>query len=191
MKKRKITPKYLDLDEKNNAIDNLEQVYSFICKTDTDYKAWKWVIITVDAALYGFSICACAGTNQLTVTSKKGYLISFNKALERCQDERWMGRLSFGKALVLSSSQKKSIDWIHKTFRNNFIHFPPKGWSIELHGMPHIVMDALDVIRFLAIKTKYVSLNSSQRRKVKSTVYQSKRLLKKNKLYKEFLILTP
>ena len=30
-----------------------------------------------------------------------------------------------------------------------FIHFIPKGWSIELSGMPQICIDCLDIIDFL------------------------------------------
>lgn len=171
------------LNERTNAIDNLEQVYNFLLQTNNSSTIWKWVIITLDAALYGFSICACAGTNLGTVTIKDGSLIGLNEALKRCQDNRWMKRLSFGKHLVLSPSQKESIRWVHKEFRNKFIHYKPRAWSIELHGIAKIVIDVLDVIRFLAINTGHVRLKTNQKRKVKSLIFQCKKFLKKSPLY--------
>ena len=39
-----------------------------------------------------------------------------------------------------------------KDLRNNFIHFVPKGWSINLSGMPHIVSCVTEVIEHLAVK---------------------------------------
>ena len=51
--------------------------------------------------------------------------------------------------------------------------------------MPQIALDVLDVIRFLAVETgNYTHFNQSQIRKVKSYVFQSKKLLKNSRLYK-------
>ncbi len=90
------------------------------------------------------------------------------------------------KVLKLTNEQKTSIDRLKKEFRNKFEHYPPRAWSIEIHGMPHIAIDVLDVVRFLALETgNYTSLNQPQKRKVTSLVFQSKKLLKKSSLYKE------
>lgn len=35
-------------------------------------------------------------------------------------------------------------------FRNEFIHFMPKGWSIEVSGMPRLCSDCLGVIKHLS-----------------------------------------
>jgi hypothetical protein len=78
-----------------------------------------------------------------------------------------------------------------KALRNNFEHYVPRVWSIELHGLPQISMDVLDVISFLAVDTfTYQHLNQSQRRRVKSIVYQSKRRLSSSRLHREALMAT-
>lgn len=47
-------------------------------------------------------------------------------------------------------------------------------------------MDILDVVRFLGLDTgNYVNLNKAQMKKVKSLVFQGKRVLRKSKLYEE------
>lgn len=33
-------------------------------------------------------------------------------------------------------------------YRNEFIHFTPKGWSLQLFGLPRVGLDALDLIQF-------------------------------------------
>ena len=35
-------------------------------------------------------------------------------------------------------------------FRNEFIHFMPKGWSIEVSGMPKLCADCLSIIKKLS-----------------------------------------
>jgi hypothetical protein len=189
----KIKPQYLRLDERINAIDYLERAYGFIKQVDSDPLAWKWTIIALHGALYGFAICACAGSSPDLVAPiiKKGknqgkrQLISFNKALEYCQNSNVMEMYVFSKTLVLTASQNESVEWLKNEFRDNFEHFSPKSWSIELHGITHIVIDILDIIRFLAIETRNIHLKRTQKKTIKSSIYQSKRILKKSRLHKE------
>jgi hypothetical protein len=193
MTKRRVQPKWLRLTEETNALDFLERAAEFIRFTESDRKAWKWVVLALHGALYGFAIAACKGTTHEIVIrrTKKGEerLISLDDALKMCQDERWMSTLITGQALNLTDSQKESIRKLKKTLRNNFEHYVPRGWSIEIHGLPRIAIDVLDVVRFLAVDTgRYQQLNQSQRRKVKSIVFQSKRLLMRSNLYQEALL---
>ena len=177
--------------EETNALDYLEQAYHYIYKTEININAWKWVILTLHGASYGFAICALKGTNPDNVTfeTKKGEkrLIGFDEALKRCQDPKWMRMTVMSKHLQLSDQQKESIQILKKWFRDNFEHYMPKGWLIEVHVMPQIALDVLEVIRFLALETgNYVHLNEAQKRRIKSIVFQSKRNLKQSQLYKEF-----
>ncbi len=185
--------KYLRVTGEMNALDYLARAAEFIKQTEKNLLAWKWVVLSLHGALYSFAICACQGTNPDNVTykTKKGdeKLISFDKALELCQNPNRMKMLVHSQPLVLTESQKESIRLLKKELRNRFEHYNPSVWSIEVHGMPQIAMDLLDVIRFLAIETStYIHFNQSQIRKLKSIVQQSKRFLKNTKLYKEALI---
>jgi hypothetical protein len=52
--------------------------------------------------------------------------------------------------------------------------------------MSQITMDVLEVIRFLALDTgNYVHLSESQKKRVRSIVFQCKKLYKRNRLDKE------
>ena len=44
-----------------------------------------------------------------------------------------------------------------KEFRNEFAHFRPKGWSIEVSGMPALLAHVLRVIDHLALKSDTIT----------------------------------
>jgi len=188
VKQRKIRAKWLRLTEKTNALDYLEKACDFIRQTETNVYAWKWIILALHGALYGFAICACQRANRYNVAfkTKKGkeQLIGFDKALELCQNPNWMRMYIFSKHLQLSKQQEESILRL-KELRNEFEHYIPTSWSIEIHGMPYITIDVLEVIRFLALDTGNCHLTMTQKKKVKSIVFQRKRILKRSQLYKE------
>jgi hypothetical protein len=195
MRKLKIKTKYFELSEESNAIDYLEQASNYICQAETSIKTWKWVVITLHGALYGFAICALHGTNlhKVTFTTKKNKmkLISFDEALRRCQDLKWMQMTVFSRALSLSDQQKKSIRHLREDFRNNFEHYIPMGWYIEVHGMPQMAIDVLEVIRFLALECgnyNCLTLTETQKKRIKSLISKSILLLKQSLLYKEFCL---
>jgi hypothetical protein len=174
--------RWLKLSEEANALDNLEKAYYFIREVHNDAKAWKWVITTMHSALYGFAICALRGTNNLGVTfdTKWGKrLISFPEAIKRSQDPKWMGMTVQSRHLQLTSDQEHSIARLNKEFRNGLEHYIPKLWLIELSGIPRIISHALDAIKFLALESgNYNHLTASQKKKIRSLIYQSQKILK-------------
>jgi len=183
---------YLRLTEETNALDYLERAGEFIGQAMSDDRAWKWVVLALHGALYGFAIAACKSSDYQSVvkTTKNGHerLITLDETLDMCKDAAWMGTLQGGLPLVLSVSQEESIRKLKGTLRNSFEHYIPRGWSIELHGFPRIAIDVLDVVRFLAVETfRYQHLSQAQRKKIKSIVFKAKRLLQKSSLHLELL----
>ena len=145
----------------------LKKLHDSFVRQEQNRLAWKWVVLALHGALYGFAICACQGTDyeNVTVRTKAGELklIPFGKALERCQDANCMRMLIASQPLVLTDSQKDSILRLKNELRNKMEHYVPSGWSIEIHGMPQIAIDVLDVIRFLAVDTHtYIHLKQTQ-----------------------------
>jgi hypothetical protein len=155
-----VKERWLRLDELENAIDNLEMAAWFLERIRSE-KKWKWTIIAIHQALYGFAICAVRGTDSRWLTEKRGkkkkeWLISIRKALQRAKDPKWM---PFGnsKLLVTTPEEDAAIDRLVDEFRNEFEHFKPKHWSIEVSGMPDIIGHVLRVVRFLALESNCVT----------------------------------
>jgi hypothetical protein len=153
-----VTGTWLRVTTEGNAIDFLEKAAEFVGRSD-DYK-WKWVSISLHAALYAFAICAIRGTGPDRVAvyrKEKGKqvrrLIGFPEALKRCQQEEYMHQYVHSKVLKLRKDEEWAIQKISETLRNSFQHYLPKFWSIEVSGMPRIVKDVSRVIRFLALES--------------------------------------
>jgi len=162
----------MSFTEESNALDYFERASKFIRETETDSQSWKWVIISLHGALYGFAICACHGTDWKTVTriTKRGpQLISFSDALAACQDPKKMLMTMLSKPLVLTEDQRSSIAKLQHTLRNPFEHYIPSNWHIEINGMPNIAIHCIEVIRFLALDTgNYTQMENCQFERIKS-----------------------
>ncbi len=189
-----ISAQWIRYDEITNALDYLEKCSNFLKTVELEPYNWKWVVITLHSALYGFAISACKGMNSESVITrtKSGHerLIDFDEALKRCQDPTSMKVNINYKEFKFSPSQIKSIRKLHKALRNNFEHFTPKSWSIELHYLPDMVYNCLEVIRLLIIYSDVSwRLRGVKLKRVKSILYQSKRIVASSILYKETLIL--
>ena len=96
--------------------------------------------------------------------NKKGEekLISFDEALKRCQDPNCMNMLVHSQILDDFGISKDSIQ-AQKELRNKMEHYVPSEWSIEIHGMPQIAIDVLDVIRFLPLETVPIFISIRRR----------------------------
>ena len=50
-----------------------------------------------------------------------------------------------GAVLTIPDPHRASFRRLHR-FRNDFAHFTPKGWSIEVSGMPQIFLHIIEVM---------------------------------------------
>jgi hypothetical protein len=172
---------WIRLDEEKNAIDYLEKANYFIHNLSSNIVDWKWVIICLHGALYSFAIAACKGTDSRSVIeiqkrNKKEteILISIWKALGKCRDFGYMKKIAGAKCLVYTDQQEKSIELLISHFRNEFEHFKPKGWSIEINMLPRIAIDALYAIKFLALEANgSVLMDIEDRMHVKQLIEDS------------------
>ncbi len=185
-----ITAEYVRFSEESNALDYLEKTVEFIRRVETSQTNWKWVILSLHGALYGFMTCALKGTDPDRLAFKDKYgkkrLISFGKALEWCQDPNQMNMTTESKALRLSVDQKRSLDLIQEQFRNAFVHYQPCLWSIELHGMPRVVIDGLEVVQFLSLETgNYMHLTAEQCEHIETLVREGRDILRHTQLFLE------
>ena len=180
---------YISLNQETNALDYLEHATVFIRETPKNVKAWKWVVISLHGALYGFAVAASCSADSDTSKTKTGKLLGFWETLKKCQDFNHMGMLVNSKHLELTDSQKESIESLKKKLRNEFEHFRPKSWSIEIHGMPQITINILEVIHFLARETcTYVHLSRQEEELVDKLVEETARYIKETDLYKETIL---
>lgn len=51
-----------------------------------------------------------------------------------------------GGVIQLGSAQRKALGRLN-SLRNEFVHFSPKGWSVEISGLPEIALSCVAVFR--------------------------------------------
>jgi hypothetical protein len=187
MPKGKPTTKHIHFTEEQNALDYLQKAYEAIRRLPRDRSAWKWVVIGIHGALYGFAICAIKGTDWTRVAHPRTRkLIAFDEALKRCQSPQWTRQFTHSKPIHLTDEQKSAIRFL-KHVRNQFGHYAPQAWSIEEHDLAVSAVDALDVIRSLARETGNVRLDASQRQSVDVSTRKGIQILQSSQLYKDYL----
>ncbi len=81
--------------------------------------------------------------------SNKAKLIPFKKALEMVQDKNAMKLYSLSDPISIGKEELDRVVNLREVFRNEFIHFMPKHWSIEEgYLMPHFE-DTISIIQKL------------------------------------------
>ena len=126
---------------------------------------WKWAIIALHQALYGFAICAIRGTNSTSVLRNPdrpatSQVIDVWTALDRAKsrDHIWPG----ATPLRISTDEDRAIRRLISEFRNGFEHFGAVSWSIEVSGMPLILRLVVRVTRFLALESGALRYESEE-----------------------------
>lgn len=161
---------WLTTDESEEVVSALEMTAEMGKRLPQDKYAWKWVILSLHSALQGFMVLALRQGNGLLALTTK----SRNKWLEEYRKEGKIDEKKFPKEFVDSfpnlykkiksdamlayvhskkfepiDSQDWSVGKLNE-LRNDFIHFLPRTWIIEISGLPKVCLDCLEIIQFLA-----------------------------------------
>lgn len=169
--------------EEENAIDCLEKAHYFLAQARQIPINWKWVILALHGALYGFAVCALKGIHhdhvykQRNRPCQKRELITLDEAIKKCQTPEIMKGFIDSKPLCLTGTQWQSIKKM-KEMRNNFVHYIPKIWIISTENLPRIVNDVLNVISFLAIDTQANIHVLKEKEKIENLISNCKLILK-------------
>jgi len=150
---------WIRTDELDDAIDNLEMT-AFFLEELPSHRKWKWAIIAVHQALYGFAICSTTPSDASFAlkdpSNPDSFLISIWTALKRARDPAWK-RWGHSQPLVTSKEEDRAIRKLVKEFRNEFAHFRPKAWAIEVSGMPDIFRRVLRVLDHFALTSDTIT----------------------------------
>lgn len=156
-------PEYIRFDEVADVVSSVNLGARLVTQLETESHLWKWMIVATHSALQGAFVCAMSGSAGVGALDKKSQnavnthieesrtndeaqwpqvrLADFNELLKRAEQAECMNYLG-GTPLTLTKQEREDLKRLHKVFRNNFIHFTPKGWSIESVGLPRIILTA-------------------------------------------------
>jgi len=131
---------------------------------------WKWMMLAAHDALQGAMVCAVQNTSCTNILNKQSeketldwldklegdepaqYLADFLTLLKKYRKKY--------PSSAITADQLNDIRKLHNQFRNNFAHFTPKGWSIEIAMLPKIIGNALNLVE-MAMHQHQVTIHLS------------------------------
>jgi hypothetical protein len=135
-----------------------------------DPQAWKWFALAVHSALQGACVCHLTTTaspvgalderstrkwlehfeasrSDPDVKPPKIFLLNLPQLLDRVRQPNSAGDGGCATGIAVSDAE---LDWlrrIHDEIRNQFVHFEPRGWALEVSGLPGIAKLSARIIR--------------------------------------------
>jgi hypothetical protein len=151
-------PIYVRTDIERELTEALRKVHGELEDVANDPYAWKWAVIALHNALQNAIVGSISGTanlGALTPNSAKKWLEVYRSGGTDYPEERMdafpalyekmRGERDFPENPEVDDDVRRLT-----RYRNDFIHFLRKGWSIEVRGFPRIFRNCLDVIEYLA-----------------------------------------
>ena len=151
---------WLRTDEREDIIASLRMLSSSCDQASTDLGAWKWIVTGTHSALQSAMAFHLGFGNDLLVARQKdaeAWLTAHENGTpypDMMMDnflslyDKLKRYSILGYQFAPRGQQDDSVKGLNRV-RNEFTHFMPKGWSIELSGMPAICLDCLAIIEEL------------------------------------------
>jgi len=160
---------YLRTDEELEAAEAICMASRTADNLERDISSWRWAVIALHNAVQGFMVLSLRHGNGLLALSDKSYkewMEAYEKnesypIKEKLDDylnlykkvkSSELGTIGGNTNFTPKETQGTSIKKLNE-IRNEFIHFTPKGWSLEVDGLPQICIDCAALIEFLGWKT--------------------------------------
>jgi hypothetical protein len=183
-------PRFLRTDEQDDAVRSLEWAAQLAQTVSTDRHLWKWIRVALHSAAQGFMVLALWDGNGMRALRDKvaaKWLEAHRRGdpypVEKLDEflnlyAKVKTRRGSKSAFQPGTSHDRSLYRLNE-FRNEFTHFTPKGWCLELALLPPICCDTLDLVEFLGWKSGQVLWHKQTHvRRTKSAVHQMRRALR-------------
>lgn len=161
---------WIETDEREDVAGSIRHIIRTAHFVGEDTHAWKWVIIALHSALQGACVChltttaapmgAISETNNRqwvayfeesrtnpNAKPPKAHLMCLPELLKAIRKPNSAGNHSNGNGIAISGSELNWLIRFHNEFRNQFTHFVPMAWSIEVSGIPLITKLIARIIR--------------------------------------------
>jgi len=151
---------YIRTDESEDVAGSIRHALRCEEFVNQDPQAWKWGILALHSALQGACVCHLVTTaspvGAITKSNAKLWinyfddsmndpeekppktdLMRFPDLLKAVRKPNSAGGRCYGQVNI-SNHELESLKHIHENIRNQFVHFEPQGWSIEISGVRKI-----------------------------------------------------
>lgn len=147
-------------DEADDVAGSIRHAIAARGMVGDDPLAWKWVALALHSALQGACVChltiTASPVGALTKKSTdewwaylnappksdlprpKTVLMALPDLLKAVRRPNSAGDRSNAAGIAVSDDELAWLRRFHDTVRNQFVHFAPMGWSIEVSGIPEL-----------------------------------------------------
>jgi hypothetical protein len=152
---------WISTNEAEDVAGSLRHVLRIAPFVADDPQAWKWVALALHSALQGACICHLTTTaapvgavteqnaaewltyfdsrhTEPHIRRPKTHLMSLPGLLKAVRKSRSAGGPSSDIVVAISDSELNWLRRFHDDIRNQYVHFEPATWSIEVSGVPEI-----------------------------------------------------
>jgi len=163
---------YIETNEAEDVAGSIRHVLRCAKLVSSDPQAWKWGLLTLHSALQGACVCHLTGTAAPLGAVTRANAEKWTKYFEDSRDNpdakppktELMTLPDLLKAVRKPGSagshisngggrieiSDKEINWLkrlHDEIRNQFIHFQPMSWSIDVSGVPEFARTVARIIK--------------------------------------------
>jgi len=166
------------LKEAYKCLEKLDETLSLI---PTDIYQWKWAVIILQNCTQSFMVLALEGTYPVEVVrNRKVYLewvehlsqgkkinCNIKKKIRNTQLDDFLGlyrkikntknaQFIWNNTKYISTKEQNDAMKLLIEYRNQFIHFFPCSWGIELSGILFICASVMDFVQFMIKNGKFM-----------------------------------
>lgn len=152
-------PQFIDVDEAEDVAGSLRHALKAAQFTQGDPQAWKWVLLALHAAVQGACVCHLTTTaapvgavtqrnagewlayfeasrTDAAAEPPRTHLMALPDLLKAVRKAGSAGDGSNASGVAISGAELALLRRIHDEVRNQFVHFEPMGWSLDISGVP-------------------------------------------------------
>lgn len=161
---------YIQTDEAEDVAGSIRHALRCADFVSEDPQTWKWGILALHSALQGACVChlttTAAPVGAVTKRNAIEWLRYLNESgrdqntkppktelmrlpdlLKAVRKQGAAGGFANSAPIEISDSELGLLTHIHSEIRNQFVHFAPRGWSIEMSGVPQIAQIIARIIK--------------------------------------------
>jgi hypothetical protein len=164
---------WLTTDEADDVAGSIRHALRSANFLDDDAHTWKWIALALHSALQGACVCHLTTTavpiGAVTKTNAAEWIAYFEESrtnskakppqtklmalpalLKAVRKPRSAGDSSNEAGISISDKDLNWLRYFHDVVRNQFVHFEPMGWSLEVSGIPGIATLTARIINEIA-----------------------------------------
>lgn len=158
---------WISTDEAEDVAGSVRHAIRCFAVVNQDEQAWKWIMLALHSALQGACVCHLVTTappigivcnvdewlayyeqqrNDPNAIRPKTRLMTLPDLLKATRKDHSAGDRSNTHGIPISDQEYQWIKRLHDEIRNQFVHFQPQGWSIEVSGLHSFAKVAARII---------------------------------------------